>query len=112
LTRCAFASATNYCGVQGNVRYRFAHNYLLFALARFHSHPTLQFSNSFCFKFPVWFTRLIRLNSQNGALLHVSDRNDHWLITPKYIEPQTVAPQQTQTWVNVSQARAVICGWQ
>ncbi len=50
---------------------------------------------------------MTHLNSQNGALLHVSDRSDHWLITPKYIEPQTDAPQQTQTWVNVSQARAV-----
>jgi hypothetical protein len=59
------------------------------------------------FKHAFLISPLITIQSpnspQNGALLHVSDRNDHWLITPKYIEPQTDAPQQTQTWVNVSQ---------
>lgn len=45
-------------------------------------------------------TNYCGVQKNNGALLHVTDRQDHWLVTPKFIEcTDSAAP--TQTWVNL-----------
>ena len=42
-------------------------------------------------------TNYCGIQRNNGAILHVTDRKDHWLITPKYIECDVTA----NTWVNL-----------
>lgn len=42
-------------------------------------------------------TNYCGIQRNNGAILHVTDRKDHWLITPKYIECEMTP----NTWVNL-----------